>query len=92
MENVQRNVLEYTADGWDWTAVAEETDHYACPDTGELVHPIHVEMAALERLDKEEKAKVGGGTQEGEEEAAVESSSTDTCASSRDKNNSSRDQ
>mgnify|MGYP000210735395 CR=1 FL=1 len=49
---VLRNTVEYAADGWDWQAVCEEEHHYKCPNSGELIHPVHEEIAKLIRKEQ----------------------------------------
>jgi len=41
-ENVERNLIEYTAENGDWRNTCLEEDMYKCGVTGELVHPAHV--------------------------------------------------
>ena len=48
-ENIIRNAVEFAADGWDWKKVLEEKDHIPCPESGELIHPVHCEIARLIR-------------------------------------------
>jgi hypothetical protein len=38
-ENVERNCIEFAAEGWDWHTVLEKDDMYVDASTGELVHP-----------------------------------------------------
>jgi hypothetical protein len=38
-QNVARNSLEFAAEGWDWTKVAEDEDMVICG--GEQIHPVH---------------------------------------------------
>jgi hypothetical protein len=47
--NLIRNTIEYAADGNDPRTVREEHQHILCPSTGNLIHPIHFELAKLVR-------------------------------------------
>jgi hypothetical protein len=40
MDQMNRNTIEFAAEGWDWRMVAEDEDMIVCGN-GELVHPIH---------------------------------------------------
>jgi hypothetical protein len=51
--SILRNTLEFTADGWQWEAALEEDEHFVDPSTGELIHPIHVEIAQMDPQDRE---------------------------------------
>jgi len=44
--NAQRNVIEFTAENWDWRQAASDDDMIICDVTGERVHPIHYVRAA----------------------------------------------
>lgn len=37
-----RNLLEYQAEGYDYAQAVEEGQMFYVPETGELVHPVHV--------------------------------------------------
>lgn len=50
--NVMRNTIEYAADGWNWEAVCEEDQHIVCRESGELIHPVHQEIARLIRQEQ----------------------------------------
>eukprot|EP00957_Ditylum_brightwellii_P179667 13686345-Ditylum_brightwellii.AAC.1 len=39
--NATRNVIEFTAENWDWRQAVEDGDMIICSVTGERVHPIH---------------------------------------------------
>ena len=51
--DVVRNTLEFTADGWDWQAAAEENEHYYSPLTREYIHPVHLEISQMPLEDQE---------------------------------------
>ncbi len=40
----ERNVLEFTAEGWNWESVVEDDQMFLDSVSGEMVHPIHVQM------------------------------------------------
>lgn len=44
VENVERNLLEYAAENNDWRNACHEDEMYLCRATGELIHPVHVEI------------------------------------------------
>lgn len=44
---ITKNSIEFAADGYDAQSVLEEDDHIVNPETGELVHPIHFEIAKV---------------------------------------------
>jgi hypothetical protein len=46
-ESILRNTLEFAADECDWHKAREEDEHYYNPDTGEYIHPIHMEIAQM---------------------------------------------
>jgi hypothetical protein len=46
-ESISRNTLEFAADEWDWQKALEEDAHYYNPNTGEYIHPIHLEIAQM---------------------------------------------
>jgi hypothetical protein len=50
--NVMRNTIEYSADGWKWQDVREEEDHVVCCESGELIHPVHEEIARMIRHEQ----------------------------------------
>lgn len=50
--NIMRNTVEFAADGWKWQQVREEEDHFDCAGNGELIHPVHVEIARLIRHEQ----------------------------------------
>mmetsp|Transcript_26466 Transcript_26466/g.50213 ORF Transcript_26466/g.50213 Transcript_26466/m.50213 type:complete len:166 (+) Transcript_26466:48-545(+) len=41
-ENIERNLIEYTAENGDWRNTCLEEEMFKCGVTGELVHPAHV--------------------------------------------------
>jgi hypothetical protein len=43
-ENVERNVLEFTYEDWDYNNVVLEDEMYIDTATGELVHPVHLRV------------------------------------------------
>ncbi|CAB9514113.1 expressed unknown protein [Seminavis robusta] len=47
-----RNTIEFAADGWKWQNVREEDQHSVCPQSGELIHPVHSEIARLIRQEQ----------------------------------------
>jgi hypothetical protein len=42
MENAERNIIEYEAEGWDWNTVVLEEEMFVDSLTGSLVHPCHL--------------------------------------------------
>lgn len=42
-ENVERNLVEFAAENYDWRCACMEDEMYVCGVTGDLIHPIHVE-------------------------------------------------
>jgi len=42
-ENANRNAVEFSVENWDWRQVLEENDFLICADTGEMMHPVHVD-------------------------------------------------
>jgi hypothetical protein len=47
----ERNVLEFTAEGWNWEAVVEDDQMFLDSVSGEMVHPIHVQMLQARERD-----------------------------------------
>lgn len=45
--NVERNIVEYSFDGWYWRDCLEETDMYICSNSGETIHPAHLHMDSI---------------------------------------------
>ena len=44
MKNIERNIIEFESEGWDWRSVKEDDKMLIDCRTGERVHPIHVEV------------------------------------------------
>ena len=42
--NVERNAIEYAAEGWNVSGVLDDDEMYQDPATGEKIHPIHVQI------------------------------------------------
>lgn len=42
-EDVERNIVEFNADNRDWSNVCLEDNMHVC-DTGELIHPVHIQQ------------------------------------------------
>lgn len=42
-ENAERNALEFASEGWDWKQVKEDDHMFICSQSGELVHPVHLQ-------------------------------------------------
>lgn len=42
-ENAERNALEFASEGWDWKKVKEDDHMFICSQSGELVHPVHLQ-------------------------------------------------
>eukprot|EP00548_Thalassiothrix_antarctica_P006646 CAMPEP_0194133254 /NCGR_PEP_ID=MMETSP0152-20130528/3505_1 /TAXON_ID=1049557 /ORGANISM="Thalassiothrix antarctica, Strain L6-D1" /LENGTH=195 /DNA_ID=CAMNT_0038828537 /DNA_START=51 /DNA_END=638 /DNA_ORIENTATION=+ len=40
--HVQRNIIEFKAEGWNWRTVLEDENMYRDVSSGELIHPVHV--------------------------------------------------
>ena len=40
-DNANRNVIEFSAEKWDWRNVVEDDGMFVCTISGELVHPVH---------------------------------------------------
>ena len=40
-DNANRNVIEFSAENWDWRNVVEDDGMFVCTVSGELVHPVH---------------------------------------------------
>jgi len=41
--NAERNLVEFSAENYDWQSVCTERQMYFCEETKELIHPIHIE-------------------------------------------------
>ena len=50
--NIMRNTLEFAAERYEVKKVLEEEDFIRSPETGELVHPIHIEIAKFLRHER----------------------------------------
>jgi hypothetical protein len=42
-ETAERNALEFAAEGWNWRSVKEDDHMFICSQSGELVHPVHLQ-------------------------------------------------
>jgi hypothetical protein len=49
---VQRATIEFAADGWQWEQVRTDQQHIVCPISGQLIHPVHFEIARLIRIEQ----------------------------------------
>ena len=45
-QNAHRNIFEFASEHYDWQQAVEESDMYIHAETGERIHPIHVQAAA----------------------------------------------
>lgn len=45
-QNARRNIFEFASEHYDWQRAVEESDMYIHAETGERIHPIHVQAAA----------------------------------------------
>ena len=52
--NLQRNSIEYHADGRDWQRATEEDDMILDPETGEYIHPATWEDLQIQRFQEEQ--------------------------------------
>uniref|UniRef100_A0A7S1BNA7 Uncharacterized protein n=1 Tax=Corethron hystrix TaxID=216773 RepID=A0A7S1BNA7_9STRA len=52
VQNVARNLVEYSAEGFNWRNVTEDDAMFVCNATGELIHPIHI-MNVFGKLDND---------------------------------------
>mmetsp|Transcript_45473 Transcript_45473/g.68615 ORF Transcript_45473/g.68615 Transcript_45473/m.68615 type:complete len:249 (+) Transcript_45473:171-917(+) len=43
IRSIKRNKKEFDYDFWDWKNATEEEDMVFCPQTGELMHPVHID-------------------------------------------------
>lgn len=50
-DNANRNVLEFSAENWDWRNVVEDDGMFVCTVSGELVHPVHCQDFYKKALD-----------------------------------------
>lgn len=51
--NAERNAIEFAAEGWNWRNVTEDEGMYICSQSGELVHPIHLQHLVNEEGPQE---------------------------------------
>lgn len=56
-----RNLYEFTSEGWDWKMVLEEEDFYVDIATGEKIHPCWVEREDDKDEDEDERNHVALG-------------------------------
>jgi len=40
-DNANRNVIEFSAENWDWRNAIEDDGMFVCTASGELIHPVH---------------------------------------------------
>lgn len=60
-ENAERNALEFASEGWDWKNVKEDDHMFICSQSGELVHPVHLQHL----MQQEEEQPAGPSLERG---------------------------
>lgn len=61
-DNANRNVIEFSAENWDWRNVVEDDGMFVCTVSGELIHPVHCQDYYKRNALKGAAAAAAAGT------------------------------